>query len=289
MPVLKRAAHLVISAVFYALACLWDLLLRIRGVRPRRPSVILYYHVVAPEQRARLAAQMDALLRWAKPVRADIVGPVDRSVRHAAVTFDDASETVATNALAELQERGIPCTIFAISALLGQRVNWGKYSDRIMSADELRSLDSSLVTIGSHTVSHPMLTSLTEAAARLELRGSRAQLERLLQRKVTLVSFPFGAFNEELVDLCREAGYERVFTTLPASAFQAPAQFTCGRVRVDPTDWPLEFYLKLVGAYRWRPWAIAMKHKLVGNIRAQRQVRGGVSAVANADHPRGCR
>jgi peptidoglycan/xylan/chitin deacetylase (PgdA/CDA1 family) len=280
----KRAVHLVVSVFFYAQLCLRDLLLRITGASPRRPSTILYYHVVVAEHRARFAAQMDALLRWAKPVRANIVGPVNPSVRHIAVTFDDASETVAANALPELQERGIPCTIFAISGFLGQRVNWGKYLDRIMSADELRSLDSGLVTVGSHTVSHPMLTSLTEAAARLELRESRAQLEKLLQRRVTLVSFPFGAFNEELVELCREAGYERVFTTLPASAFQVPAQFTCGRVRVDPTDWPLEFYLKLVGAYRWLPWAIAMKHKLMGNFRARRQFRGGVSALANADH-----
>jgi peptidoglycan/xylan/chitin deacetylase (PgdA/CDA1 family) len=285
MSVHKRAVHVVISVVFYALVCLRDLLLSIAGVSLRRPSVILYYHVVAPEHRARLAAQMDALLRWAKPVRADIAGPVDTSVRHVAVTFDDASETVAANAFPELQERGIPCTIFAISGLLGQLVRWDKYSDRIMSADELRSLDSDLVTIGSHTVSHPMLTSLSESAARLELRKSRAQLERLLQRKVTLFSFPFGAFNNKLVEFCREAGYERVFSTLPLSAFQRPAQFICGRVRVDPTDWPLEFHLKLVGAYRWRPWAIAMKHKLVENFRAQRQVQGGVSAVANADHP----
>jgi peptidoglycan/xylan/chitin deacetylase (PgdA/CDA1 family) len=285
MPVHKRAVNLVISAMFYALVRLVDLVLQLVGIRPRRPSVILYYHVVASEHRARFAAQMDALLRWGKPIRADIVGPVDPFVRHVAVTFDDASETVAANALPELQGRGIPCTIFAISGLLGRRVSWGKYSDRTMSSDDLRRLDCDLVTIGSHTVSHPMLTSLTEAAARLELRESRAQLEKLLQRRVTLVSFPFGAFNNELVTLCREVGYERVFTTLPAAAFQAPSQFICGRVRVDPIDWNLEFYLKLVGAYRWRQWAIVMKHKLLESFRAQRQVRGGVNAMANADHP----
>jgi peptidoglycan/xylan/chitin deacetylase (PgdA/CDA1 family) len=118
----------------------------------------------------------------------------------------------------------------------------------------------------------------------MELRESKAQLERLLQRRVTLFSFPFGAFSEESVELCREAGYERVFTTLPEGVFETQAQFACGRVRVDPTDWLLEFYLKVVGAYRWLPWAIATKRKLVGYFRTPEQCRNGVRAVEKADH-----
>jgi len=139
---------------------------------------------------------MDALLRWAKPVRADIAGPVDTSVRHVAVTFDDASETVAANAFRS-SKNVHPVHHFCYFRLARPAGSLGKYSDRIMSADELRSLDSDLVTIGSHTVSHPMLTSLSESAARLELRKSRAQLERLLQRKVTLFSFPVWCLQQQ--------------------------------------------------------------------------------------------
>ncbi len=40
-----------------------------------------------------------------------------------------------------------------------------------------------------------------------------------------------------------------------------------GRVRVDPTDWPLEFHLKLMGAYRWLPMAIALKRRLLATVR----------------------
>jgi hypothetical protein len=63
--------------------------------------------------------------------------------------------------------------------------------------------------------------------------------------------------------LCREAGYERIFTTLPVFAFAEPGEFVVGRVRVDPTDWPLEFRLKLAGAYRWLPAAFAFKRLIV--------------------------
>jgi len=38
-----------------------------------------------------------------------------------------------------------------------------------------------------------------------------------------------------------------------------------GRVRVDPTDSPIEFRLKLLGAYRWLPLAFSWKRRLLVN------------------------
>ena len=83
-----------------------------------------------------------------------------------------------------------------------------------------------------------------------------------MSREIRLFSFPYGAENDRLVDLCREAGYERVFTILPRLALLDPQEYVTGRVVVDPTDWPLEFRLKLLGAYRWLPRAFAWKRKL---------------------------
>src|ERR1700751_5433546 len=124
MPVHKRAVHLVISAGFYALVCLRNLLAWMFGIGLHRSSIILYYHVVAREHRSRFAAQLDALLHWAVPVRADLNGPVDVTLKHVAITFDDISETVVHNAFPELQRRSIPITIFVCSGLLGQEVGW---------------------------------------------------------------------------------------------------------------------------------------------------------------------
>lgn len=77
-----------------------------------------------------------------------------------------------------------------------------------------------------------------------------------------MFSFPYGSFNEALVNCAMEAGYERVFTVLPDLAFSDPAEFVTPRVRVDPTDWDLEFRLKVLGAYRWLPIAFAIKRSL---------------------------
>src|SRR5207245_1160814 len=92
-----------------------------------------------------------------------------------------------------------------------------------------------------------------------------------------LFSFPHGSFNAKLVEWCREAGYERVFTILPTLAFSDPREFVTGRVSVEPTDWPLEFRLKLLGAYRWLPFGFGLKRKIlsmpfVGSARKSQRV-----------------
>ena len=84
----------------------------------------------------------------------------------------------------------------------------------------------------------------------------------MLGREFDLFAFPYGGFNQDLIKICREAGYKRIFTTLPYPAELGPGEFVSGRVSVEPTDWPIEFSLKLDGAYRWLPIAFAAKRKL---------------------------
>src|ERR1700693_6123061 len=87
----------------------------------------------------------------------------------------------------------------------------------------------------------------------------------MLDRPIELFSFPFGGFTQTLVDICREAGYRRVFTTLPTLASTSPQNFAVGRVRADTTDWPLETRLKIAGAYRWLPLAFRLKRGILNN------------------------
>ncbi len=109
---------------------------------------------------------------------------------------------------------------------------------------------------------HPKLCNVSEIEARRQIAESRTALEVVLHTPVTLFSFPYGAFDENLVRWCREARYERVFTTLPIPALSDSKEFICGRVVVEPTDWPLDFFLKIQGAYSWLPLAFSLKRKL---------------------------
>ena len=266
---LKRIAKCLISLLVYSVSSFCTLLLRLTGKSPKGSCVILYYHSVPESQRTLFAKQLDQLRRHAKTMALNDRKGVDHGGRYVAVTFDDGFENFYEQAVPELVKRGIPATMFVISDAIGKTFGPSGCSEKMMSLEQLRNLPD-LVTIGSHTLSHPFLPSIALDEAVREIALSRKYLELQLNCKVLLFSFPFGAFNKKLVDICREAGYESVFSTLPRFAFVKSDEFVTGRVRVDPTDWPLEFRLKLAGAYRWLPWAFELKQKVLNSSWVQK-------------------
>jgi peptidoglycan/xylan/chitin deacetylase (PgdA/CDA1 family) len=265
-----RWLRFCISCIFGLADGLWVRLRRMGGhVCPPR-CVVLYYHSIRPEHRRRFGHQLDILARHAAPISLDRTKPLQSGRCYAAVTFDDGFKNVAENALPELERRQIPCTIFVIVSALGQYPHWltdpenPAHRDRVLSESELISISSDLVSIGSHTMTHPLLPSLPEADARRELLSSRMELQEILKRDIRFFSFPYGAVNGSLIKWCEESGYERVFTSSPVLAFSDPKEFVTGRVSVEPTDWDLEFKLKVLGAYRWLPVVSRLKQYLVG-------------------------
>ena len=56
--------------------------------------------------------------------------------------------------------------------------------------NELRTLDPAIVTIGSHSMTHPILPTLSDAAIEVELRESRRTLEAKLDRAAEFFSYP---------------------------------------------------------------------------------------------------
>jgi len=264
---LNRVVKFIGSLVFFILSRLWSALCVVLKGKRRGTCVVLYYHAVLRQHRELFARQMDMLLRYSVPTSADRSEPLALGRRYAAVTFDDGYECILENALPELEKRRIPSTIFVVTEALGKFPFWLSdpsqplRGERIMSLDQLRALPPDFATVGSHTLHHPKLTAMDGDDARRELAESRAWLRRVLNREVGLFSFPYGIHSPNLVQCCRDAGYGRVFTITPTLAFSGPNEFVTGRVSVEPTDWPLEFRLKLLGAYRWLPLAFSMKKR----------------------------
>lgn len=272
---LKRLINLVGSLAVWTADGLSENLRRLLGrPRPRR-CVVLAYHSVPTEQRALFVQQMDTLLKFAKIVHADIKALPEEGGHYVAITFDDGYDDIVKNAMPELRQRGMPSTVFIITELLGRKRNWEHRGGEdtsdvsLMSLEQLRLLSSDLVRIGSHTMSHAFLPKLEPTKLQEELTGSRVKLEKLLNKEVKIFALPYGAYNETVLNSCREAGYERVFTGLPVFAFTKPGEFLTGRAVIGLTDWPLEFRLKAAGAYRWLPWAYSFKRRIVSATRSK--------------------
>lgn len=81
-----------------------------------------------------------------------------------------------------------------------------------LSWEQLRQMDPRLITIGSHTSTHPMLPTLPESMLEQEIVGSRRRLEQQLDRRVDLFSYPNGANSPKVVNLVRQS-YRAAVTT----------------------------------------------------------------------------
>lgn len=261
---LKRFAKILVSCLY--LACLWLRrgFTRILGLQTIRPLIILYYHAVPGCKRAAFGRQMDTLARHAEVVPADWSDVTNNGPPAVAITFDDAFVSVAENALPTLAERGFPCTVFAPSGVLGRAPDWSMEStadsgEVVLDAERLRQIQGPLVTIGAHSISHPRLTRLSLERADAEISGSRDYLAQILGCPISLFAFPYGDYNTGIAALCSREGFKHAFTITPASVDVRKESLLRGRVAVDPEDGPLEFRLKVAGAYAWLRWVSSIK------------------------------
>jgi peptidoglycan/xylan/chitin deacetylase (PgdA/CDA1 family) len=82
----------------------------------------------------------------------------------------------------------------------------------MMSWDELSVLDPALITVGSHTLTHPILTTLTAAEIDFELRRSRLLLEQKLGREIHFFCYPNGSYDERVYQAVK-SNYRAAVTT----------------------------------------------------------------------------
>ena len=238
---------------------------RLFSAHPSGTCVVLYYHTVPDTYRDRFEEQMRMVSKLSRTVALDSLDRFSANTHSAAITFDDGLESFARNAIPILEKANVPATVFVVPDALGCKPCWAEtYYDPqeiVMSKEQLLGLPA-LISVGSHTLTHPDLVKLSEQAAAHEIAESRRKLESLLQRPVTTFSFPHGEFNSSLVDQCRQAGYERVFTISPA-VVRGSADYVVGRVAADPWDWNLEFRLKILGSYGWLVYLKSAKRRIM--------------------------
>ena len=124
------------------------------------------------------------------------------------LTFADNYRGFLTYAYPLLKRRRIPVAMFVHTGFVGSSVGRPK-----MTWDELRRLDrEGLCTVGSQTVTHRSLDSLSTPDILKELRDSKAVLERQLGHPVRYLAYPNGAFDARAERAAKVAGYRLAFS-----------------------------------------------------------------------------
>ncbi|MEM0897090.1 MAG: polysaccharide deacetylase family protein [Verrucomicrobiota bacterium] len=135
------------------------------------------------------------------------------------ITADDGWREFHTYALPILKEHGFPFTMYIYTNFLdngGRTLSHQQVVDMIEAGGE----------IGCHSVSHELMTKRRSFPSdeaydewlRDELQTSRKILEERFNVPIRTFAYPFGGYNERVVELAREAGFEAAVTVNGAKA-----------------------------------------------------------------------
>jgi len=89
--------------------------------------------------------------------------------------------------------------------------------DLMLSWDEIRVMQTHKIRVGSHTVTHPILTTLSEARLRSELAESKRTIEEHLGCPISTFAYPVGRaqdFDQRTKAILKEHGYRSAVTTI---------------------------------------------------------------------------
>ncbi|MET0116115.1 MAG: polysaccharide deacetylase family protein [Sedimenticola sp.] len=89
--------------------------------------------------------------------------------------------------------------------------------DLMMTSSQLKQLSDSGMTVGGHTVSHPILSMLEADTARDEIIQGKRALESILGKEIDLFAYPNGRpgtdYSDEHVNLVKGAGFKLAVST----------------------------------------------------------------------------
>lgn len=239
-----------ISAVLYAPVMFMT------SAKPLR--LVIYYHRIKKQDVEGFRRQMDYLAQNCLVVKPSEIKTVqtDRSETLVSVTFDDAFENIIDYAVPILKEYGLTAGIFVPCGNLGRKLDW-EVSDNcpdkdeiIMSKEQISQLYRDGFEMLSHTMSHPVLTEMNDDRLESEMAESKQMLEAIVGHEVTVISYPYGFYNDRVCDSAKEYGYKLGFTVDPEIVMNSTDDLRVGRFLVSPSSGLLTFKLKLCGAYR---------------------------------------
>ncbi len=264
----------LVARCLYLLVALAWFTITLGGRIGRGSVVVLCYHGVSRAHRQSFARQMAGLARRAVSL-AELgrAGSYRWGVRpRVCVTFDDGFENLLENAVPVLERLAVPATIFVVPQNGGCCPRWRMTAghpeahERLLDAAQIHSLAKNPGWhVGSHTLTHANLLSLSATDVRRELAESKAVLEKMLHVPVTALAFPHGACNDVIIAEARRVGYVWICTLEPR-LYRRGDENRVGRFSMSPEVWPLEFHLTCAGAYAW----LNMGRRLLAARRARR-------------------
>lgn len=225
----------------------------------RKRVIILCYHGVTgnptrnPDDRAgmhivarRFEQQLDYLQRHYTVISLrdyldNLRGNAKLPTNALIITFDDGYRNFYSMVAPRTLERQLPTALFLTTSKISDNGSldpvWKPEDDRqYLSWQEVRALKEQGVEIGSHTCSHPRLTTVSPSEADAELRRSHEAISKHVHAQQVPFAYPYGDYSSGIADLVRSAGYTCGLTTDAGVNEPNADRFTLRRVLIGDDD-----------------------------------------------------
>jgi len=191
-----------------------------KTVQPRNIP-ILCMHEVGPDAKNEYSiktADLEKYLQWLhdngfqsvtlRDVAAYIAGEKELPEKPVVLTFDDNWKSAIKIVKPLLEKHGYVGVAFVISSPVGE-------NERRLTWDDCKALAAAGWEIGSHSTTHEILTQVPEGQTaesirpmvEEQIRDSKAQIEEQTGLQVTSFAFPFGNYDEFVLETLKDAGY----------------------------------------------------------------------------------
>ena len=198
-------------------------------------------------------AQSASLVLDGRPVTLDLSSPSKRTA-------------AARAAVQQLKRCALPerdAAVSIIEDVCGRPLPAHRDHERyeFLTWEQIRALAGAGVEIGSHTVNHPILSTLDDETLETELQASKASLERELGRECRLLAYPNGSaadYGAREKRALNRLGYECAFSLRGTLNGERPDRFEIDRINInrayDDAMFPAAVAGLLGRARRTRDW-----------------------------------
>ena len=105
---------------------------------------------------------------------------------------------------------------------------------RMMSWNEIRELSEYGHEIGSHSMTHALMTQLGTDDLKYEILTSSNQLKERLDIEVNSFCYPNGNYNESSIQIVKESGYSNAVSTVLGLNSEGMDSYSLKRIDIDP-------------------------------------------------------
>ena len=163
------------------------------------------------------------------------------------LTFDDGFADLAEHAFPILRCYGYGATVFVVTGRIGGFNDWdaplGFPPTRLLDREQLLAWSRQGIEFGAHTRTHADLTRLSAHELDQEVGGSRKELEDILGQPARTFAYPFGHFNDTVVNRVREL-FDLAFSCIEGINTLATDLHLQRRTMTLPSDSVLDLALR---------------------------------------------